>query len=373
MGRSLVKDKTSALSNKKLYLEVLRIIACFFVIFNHTGNEGFFLFSLYPTTSIQFLLYCFISIFCKLSVPIFYAISGALLLGKEEPIKTIFTKRITKICVILLLSSLGYYIYNNNFDFSQLSFSGFFRKFYSQDHRVHLWYLYAFIPFLMSLPFLRAMVRGLENKYFLYMAICILFFSAIVPLVEFFLWKGGLSLNSHFRINWLAQQAVLYPCIGYYLENRMDASKAKKWVLPLIITNIVTIGICCIATAYRASIMGVCTEGVSQYFHNAFSIITVISIYITAKCWFNADKAPTFIKRIILSVGECTFGMYIIHVAVMRTLDKTNTLSFIREKIVGNYMVSCLLYCLIVMVLCYIITFFAKFLWSLLKRSMRMK
>lgn len=34
------------MKNKKyLYLEAMRIIACFFVIFNHTGNNGFFLFS----------------------------------------------------------------------------------------------------------------------------------------------------------------------------------------------------------------------------------------------------------------------------------------------------------------------------------------
>ena len=33
---------------KYLYIEIMRIVAVFFVIFNHTGNKGFFLFSQVP-------------------------------------------------------------------------------------------------------------------------------------------------------------------------------------------------------------------------------------------------------------------------------------------------------------------------------------
>ena len=33
---------------KNLYFEMMRILACFFVIFNHTGERGYFLFSQRP-------------------------------------------------------------------------------------------------------------------------------------------------------------------------------------------------------------------------------------------------------------------------------------------------------------------------------------
>ena len=55
--------------NKIIYLEILRIIAAFFVIFNHTGNDGFFLFSLKSSNHLPFWIYAFISVFCKFAVP----------------------------------------------------------------------------------------------------------------------------------------------------------------------------------------------------------------------------------------------------------------------------------------------------------------
>lgn len=59
--------------NKKYtYIEIMRIIAIFFVIFNHTGNKGFFLFSQHQAGGMQFWIYLLVSVFCKFSVPLFW-------------------------------------------------------------------------------------------------------------------------------------------------------------------------------------------------------------------------------------------------------------------------------------------------------------
>ena len=68
-------------TSKRLDIELMRIVATFFVIFNHTGDKGFFLFSLYDAHSIQYWIYLFISVFCKFSVPLFFMIAGSLLLN----------------------------------------------------------------------------------------------------------------------------------------------------------------------------------------------------------------------------------------------------------------------------------------------------
>lgn len=70
-----------------LHIEAIRILAIFFVIFNHTAERGFFLFAMYPNTDIQYWIYMGISVFCKFSVPMFLMISGALLADKEESLK----------------------------------------------------------------------------------------------------------------------------------------------------------------------------------------------------------------------------------------------------------------------------------------------
>ncbi|MDE7206696.1 MAG: acyltransferase family protein, partial [Lachnospiraceae bacterium] len=73
-----------------LHIEFIRIIAAFFVIFNHTGDKGFFIYSTYDLGGFHYWLALAISIVCKISVPLFFMISGALLLEKEYSLKTIW-------------------------------------------------------------------------------------------------------------------------------------------------------------------------------------------------------------------------------------------------------------------------------------------
>lgn len=98
-----------------VYIEFMRIMATFFVIFNHAGMNGFFLFSKYETSTLHFWIYLFISVFCKFSVPLFLAISGAVLLKKEnESIGYVWTHRIKRIfCAFLfcfVVFSVGHFI-----------------------------------------------------------------------------------------------------------------------------------------------------------------------------------------------------------------------------------------------------------------------
>ena len=94
---------------KNIYLEAMRVIAIFFVIFNHTGSNGYTLFSQEPIGSGKFWIYLFISVFCKFSVPLFFAISGALMLEKQYDHKKLF-ERIMRIFIVLFVFSFAYYI-----------------------------------------------------------------------------------------------------------------------------------------------------------------------------------------------------------------------------------------------------------------------
>ena len=72
-----------------LHIELIRIIAAYFVIFDHTGKRGFFVFSVYERGSLQYWVYMILSIFCKILVPLFFMIAGALLLKKVIELKEI--------------------------------------------------------------------------------------------------------------------------------------------------------------------------------------------------------------------------------------------------------------------------------------------
>ena len=155
---------------RQLHLDIMRIVAIFFVFFYHTRSDGFFLFSRYEPEEIRFWIYLFFSHFCKFAVPLFWAISGAVMLRREEEgLGKLWKKRILKIGFVLVLISLFYYLhyilkYGYPFDLEK-----YIRLLYFGTAEPHLWYLYLYLAFLMILPFERAMVRGLDDRYFIYL------------------------------------------------------------------------------------------------------------------------------------------------------------------------------------------------------------
>lgn len=94
--------------NRRIHLDLLRLVAIFMVVFNHTGDCGYMLFADKLNTPLYFP-YLISSIFCKIAVPLFFMISGALLLPKQESFKQLFSKRILRMTIVLVLISVPYY------------------------------------------------------------------------------------------------------------------------------------------------------------------------------------------------------------------------------------------------------------------------
>ena len=93
-----------------IHIECIRILAAYFVIFNHTGNDGFFLFAGYDRGSLPYWLYMFISVLCKISVPLFFMIAGALLLKKDSSLKKIWSEKIVRMALALFIFSVITYV-----------------------------------------------------------------------------------------------------------------------------------------------------------------------------------------------------------------------------------------------------------------------
>ena len=347
--------------SKKVYIEFLRVLAIFFVIFNHTGTDGFFLFSLYPDNSIRFWLYLFVTVFCKFAVPMFFAISGALLLSKKESIGFICKKRVLKMLAVLVLFSFIYYVRKVQTNANAVfSLSMFFRHLYHASTSSHLWYLYAYISFLLSLPLLRPFVQNLKKEHFYYLFFWGLFFLAILPILEYLLWQGAFTLYSQSQLTWLTTNYILYPCLGYFLEHKIDILKAKKLILPLWIINILTIFASCFMTYYKARITGVCNSSSSQTFLSSFVLINVATLYITVKYLFATHALPQRITRVVCSAGTATFGIYLLHIMLMNLPFVQNLGSLLRDTLHVNFMLSAFIVCLVALIISWIVTLILK-------------
>lgn len=342
--------------NKIIYLEVLRIIAVFFVIFNHTGTDGFFLFSQRPADTFAFWLYLFVSVFCKFSVPIFLGISGALMLNRENEAISRWIKRIVYMVIILFVYSFGYYICSACINSDKVfSFSEFFKLLYSSNISDHLWYLYLYIAFLLSLPFLRALVKKLDNRYFIYLIALAIVFNGIIPCAEYILNRGSVVLNSNIKVSWVINSIVLYPCIGYYIHHRLRTENVTKWIPFLWVVNIITILISCLMTLYQGEVTGVLSEAESQTFFSSFRVINCLTIFLTVKLFIEKHSVPDLLKTIIISLGKCTFGIYLLHILIRKSPLYTIILEKLKEANI-NDMISIIIVCIVIMAVSYLIT-----------------
>lgn len=345
------------MKNKKLHIELLRIIACFFVIFVHTNAGGYLLFSDYPMHSVQYWLYMFFSVISKVTVPLFFAISGSLLLDREESLADIVKKRVLKIAALLLIFSLLYYLISLD-SLSEFSAYNFFGTMYTYTWNFSFWYLYSFMAFLLCLPFMRALAKNIKDSHFYYLFGIALVFDAFLPIAEYLLWKGEHSHYSAFNMGWVTMVMFLYPCLGYFIEKRLDITKMKKWILPLWLANIAGSLICCYMTYFNAQVTGSNTEA----FFSSFVLINVATFFISAKYYYTMRKREhKVMDRIVATVGSCTLGIYLMHVFFLHELPATEKLwSFMLTGWGLNPMFVAIIICIAVFAAGLIVTMFMK-------------
>lgn len=355
-GRVMKKERNL------LHIECMRIIAAFFVIFNHTEGNGFFLFSGYPRGSFIYWLYMSISVFCKISVPLFFMIAGALLLKKEVPTKKIWREKIMRmvlaLCIFSMVSYIGMGVLSPD---RELSVTDFFQKLYVKQINYSYWYIYAYIAMLMTLPFLQAIVKNIKEEHYRYLIGLFFCFMSVIPCLEYLLFQGNIVMYEKLRPEWILSQSVFYPLIGYYFENVYDWKKCNSKIIVRWITlALLGIGITCYMIYYMHGVTGECTLEHSQTFHSVFIFVPCIAIYMVMKYYWmtSSHHISNRLKKIISSLGASTFGIYLLHIPIREYCS--GLWDIFREDWKINYMLAALLFCIIVFAIGYVLTLCLK-------------
>lgn len=302
---------------KTLYFEVLRIMAVFAVIFIHTGDTGYSLFRVRPFGSLDYWVDLVFSLFSRFCVPAFFAISGALLLPKNEPLKKVWT-RVLRMVLALLIVSLLYWFEFLSQNNSKFSLIAFLHKSYYDQTRYHLWFVYSYIAFLITLPLLRTLAQNLETKYFYYLIALQVLFVGIIPALDYRTTIYEFPLNPNAIPSWMFEQIFFYPLVGYFLHDRISLEKEKKWILPLWGANIAALATSAYMSWFQARLIGFANEDPTPNFHFTFISVNCITLFVTARVLFQNDKIPSPVKKVLFSIGECVFGIYLFHMYFLR-------------------------------------------------------
>lgn len=333
-------------NQRHLDIELIRIIACFFVIFNHTGENGFFLFSLQNRGSVPFWIDLMISIFCKCSVPLFFAITGALLLDREESLSRLWKHRIARAGAILLFWSFFYYLVEVRLGGRSFRPGEFAGQLLYGDWNLSFWYLYAYIPLLMTLPLLRKFVKSLTNREFCYLFFLAFVFLSLLPALQYLVWQEDHGLNENFRIDWLCSSIFVYPCLGYFLYNRAESFWNGKRLALLWLANLAGMAAAGALTCWQASITGILDENHSQTFFNTFVIINCAAVFVTCRYGMARVQLPASAEGLIRSAGSCTLGIYLLHMLFLKRIGPFAALWDVLHSLTWlNDMAAAFLYC----------------------------
>lgn len=298
--------------NKKiLYVEILRIIAVIFVIFNHTGKLGYMYFTWCDPASFSYWSCMFFSVFCKFSVPMFFMISGMMLLGKEEPVSVVWKKRILKYVIILILFSILDYSFNNVLIGEKFSVSEFFILLYSKGVIEPLWFLYVYIAFLMMLPFLRKLAQHMTAREFNYLIVLQIIFSGLINIVDFLIFKGEAGINGTLVPANLIGITVFYPLIGYYLGNILNKVTPKMFRISFILFIIATI-LTMLITDYRLRLTGETSADKVETFYFSLLAFEVIFIFLLVRKLFENRTLPDPVQKLVIMLGDSVFGIYLL-------------------------------------------------------------
>ena len=294
-------EKTIQKKRKIVYLELLRIIACFCVIINHT-NSGIFL-SRTPDSKIWWvsLTYFFVS---KTAVPIFLMISGVLLLGHVDTYRK-WSSRMLHIFLDILIFSFFYYVWSMYTADRSVNLIEYLKLIWQRNVTNAYWYLYLYLGILLMLPlFQRLSVNMGKREYELLILVCAVFMSTMPIVIHY---MPGAAFSSYFCDPFFSEFVGIF-FLGYYIHNYVPVKKEYALAAVLVFGMDILLQVLLTYREYQVD--------PQQYlFFDERTFITVViaaaTLFYLGRC-MEAVLTSEWFWKVVGFFGGCSFGIYLL-------------------------------------------------------------
>ena len=223
----VAKDKSTVQAQGERQLiywaDLIRVVAIYLVVLIHVSGQLTNVWGKIPVA--QWFIADIYGGVARISVPLFFMISGYLLLPRSESLGSYYRKRMPKVVIPFIVWSV---IYLSLFCAGQpnvctqsylLQFILLKRTYF------HLWFLYSLIGIYFIIPLLRLMIRPeMDRKFLWYLIVLWVIFQPVRTLMDQFL-HFSININSQLAIGFLP-----YFVLGYLLgEITLTARAASFW------------------------------------------------------------------------------------------------------------------------------------------------
>lgn len=305
-------------TNRKSYLDFLRILSMFMVVLIHVIGSTFF--ALEDVTSSLWCQFNLVESAIRWCVPVFVMISGALLLDpeKELTIHMIWSKYIRRVATAFVFwsavyAAIDFVKYPRNLDLVHQVLD--FAITVILKPADHLWFVYMIIGLYIITPMLRKIVGGSSKKELQYWLVIMFLFGLLpdflrcFPIIEQYFGKA--IENAH--LNFLCGY-VFYFVAGYYFS-RFRTKREMFYYVMGILGYLGT----AIFTWYASKVNGVTTTFYNYLYPNTAAI--AVSIFVAFSARVNKAVIAGNMVQHIKSVSDCMFGVYLCHVLFITVID----------------------------------------------------
>ncbi|MFS0674980.1 acyltransferase [Ornithinibacillus sp. 179-J 7C1 HS] len=293
------------------YITLLRATTMIFVLLIHITAA-----MLSQELSVTWWVGNFFDGISRFSVPVYLMISGALLLSKDEPIKTFFHKRMSKIMIPFLFWVSFYVVWYHVKDLSSLSVGTFIREWLSDGSYYHLWFLFTIIGLYLTIPILRKVTQQSDIKIAIYFVVIWFVATAISGLFSHF---AGYSHG--FRLD-MFKGFTGYLLLGYILT--------KIEITPIIERIAYILGsIGLFFTLYGTYIYKLENGSFTGFWYGNLTFTTIfvaLAVFVFFKQRFKNYQPGKLVNK----MSEASFGIFLIHPFILSIFASSTF-----EQIVG--------------------------------------
>ena len=306
------------------WVDLIRVVSVFLVVVIHV-TDGTRQLPPGRLPDSHWLFVNFFDTFFRCAVPLFFMISGYLILNKSNSLKHGFFKRLVKIGFPLLVWSIIYLFvryWYHGVDLMGNTFSVYncIRCILTDNSYLHLWFLYAILSLYIAAPILRSYLKSAsqENQmYFLLLWGCACFLWPIISYILRFLFDID---NVRFDF-YVVSLFVGYFVAGYYVGQRTISPK----ICFLCLISLVIIAVAFTWVGFHFS-----DERNFRWIlaENYFRIPIVLMSFAILKYIGDTDLYQQSRLAVAMShLAHLSFGIFLVHYLVMGAASKVFSLN----------------------------------------------
>lgn len=309
------------LKEREYRFDFLRAFSMILVIIVHVANC--YCNNYNGITKLSYLGGIVFNVLARISVPLFFMISGALLLHKSFN-KEKYINRIKKFLIIIVAWDIIYLLWE--YFYLGKSYNNLFML-VVEPYRKHLWFLYTIIVLYAIQPLLSKIINKLNRRqkylcFFSIFMICNL--CMIFP-----------SIASYFTLLCYIGYFILGDALYRHTKNR--ELKHENWLLILVFITCMTLDI---IFSYYISIKHNTFINIYFSYRESFIILSSICFFILVM-----NNYKNIENKVVLKLSECSFGIYLIH-GIFLDIVKSNISIYLINSFIGIPLFSLLIFIL---------------------------